>query len=490
LSNRIGVWQNVTRGFRRAAGEKRGFMATAAAVAGTATRDSGREAPRERRSGELAEEIKALKARDNTTNWIYLGRIYFVIALAAAGAIWVDQAAFSGEISWWWSIPATFAAIIAIGASQHQFGGAVHEGTHYILFANRKLNELASDWLAAFPILTTTYHFRLHHLAHHQFVNDPERDPDISQLHDSDHWLDFPITHVEMLMKVVKQLWLPNLFRYMLTRARYSAMGQGNHHNPYAIPGRPPAIRPLRAGVLFAVGTPAIVIPLIVYGHNWLAAGALFGLWALVVTILALLPNDAYQHTRLDRVISHRLTAIGRVTHLAILFAAVSAVQMAGWGPAWTYFGILWVLPVMTTFPLFMILRQWVQHGNADRGRYTNTRVFLAGPMVRYAVFPWGMDYHLPHHMIASVPHYNLHKLHEVLLRDPQYREKGVIVEGYFGSDENDEGRPTALGVLGEKYAPKTREAIFVDTDALEHADVVDAEGLQREVEASLQKAP
>ena len=157
------------------------------------------DAPRERPSRQTAEEIKALKARDNLTNWIYLARIYVVIAASIAGAIWLDQLAMYGQIAWWWSIPVTVVAIIAVGASQHQFGGAMHEGTHYILFANRKLNELASDWLAAFPILTTTFHFRLHHLAHHQFVNDPERDPDISQLHDSNHWLDFPITHVEML---------------------------------------------------------------------------------------------------------------------------------------------------------------------------------------------------------------------------------------------------------------------------------------------------
>ncbi len=98
----------------------------------------------------------------------------------------------AGTIAWWWCIPATLAAIVIIGASQHQFGGAVHEGAHHILFANRTLNELVSDWLAALPILTTTYHYRLHHLAHHQFVNDPDRDPDISQLRESDHWLDFP----------------------------------------------------------------------------------------------------------------------------------------------------------------------------------------------------------------------------------------------------------------------------------------------------------
>jgi len=459
----------------------------AVAEAEVSARTSEAEEGRERQSRQTSKEVQALKARDNLTNWIYLARIYVVIALAIAGAVWIDQAAMSGAIAWWWSIPATLAAIVVVGASQHQFGGAIHEGTHYMLFANRKLNELASDWLAAFPILTTTYHFRLHHLAHHQFVNDPERDPDVSQLHDSNHWLDFPITHVDMLLALLKQLWLPNLFRYTITRARYSALGKGAR-NPYDNPDKPGTKWPLRIGILFTVGAPAAIIPFVVQG-NWLAVAIILPvMWAAVVAYLALIPESSYPQTRLDPVIPHRWTAVGRVTYLAIAYGAISAVQLAGWGPAWAYFGLLWIVPVFTTFPLFMILRQWVQHGNADRGRYTNTRVFLAGPLVRYAVFPWGMDYHLPHHMIAAVPHFNLKQLHEVLQRDPQYREKGVIVEGYFGSGEGRNGRPTALGVLGGKWAPKTREAAWVDTDTLEHADVADPEGIAREVEASLRK--
>jgi fatty acid desaturase len=458
------------------------MAAMAAAEVSARTREPG-SAP-ERQARQTAEEVQALKARDNLTNWVYLARIYVIVALAVGGAIWVDEAAMSGAIAWWWSIPATLAAVVVIGASQHQFGGAIHEGTHYMLFADRKLNELASDWLAAFPILTTTYHYRLHHLAHHQFVNDPERDPDISQLHESDHWLDFPITHVEILWALLKQLWLPNLFRYTITRARYSSMGGG--HNPYADPDRPGTIRPMRAGILFAIGAPAVIIPLTVMG-NWLAVAILLPvMWAAVVAILWLLPDEAYPGTRLAPVTPIRWLGISRVTYLALLYGALSAVELAGWGPAWAYFGLLWLVPVFTTFPLFMILRQWVQHGNADRGRYTNTRVFLVGPLVRYAVFPFGMDYHLPHHLMASVPHYNLKKLHEILLRDPEYREKGVIVEGYFGHDEGENGRPTALGVLGDKYAPKTPERAYVDNATLEHADVVDAAGIAREVEASL----
>lgn len=462
-------------------------MTARGATVSVATQRLGAESERQRPNRQTSEEVKSLKARDNVSNWWPLARIYLVIAASVAGAVWTIEAARAGEISWWWTVPSTIVAIFAIGASQHQFGGVIHEGTHYILFANRKLNELASDWLGAFPIFTTTYHYRLHHLAHHQFVNDPVRDPDISQLHDSDHWLDFPITHVEILWSLLKQLWLPNLFRYTIIRAKYSSLG-GGQHNPYNDPARPGSAWPLRAGILFAVGAPAVVIPLIVMGHTTAVAIVLPLMWAAVVGILWALPEDAYPRTRLASVIPLRMIGIYRVTYMAILYGALSAVTIATGVDAWMYFGLLWVLPLFTTFPLFMILRQWVQHGNADRGRYTNTRVFLVGPIMRYAVFPFGMDYHLPHHLMASVPHYNLKRLHELMLEDPEYRQKGVVVEGYFGSDENAAGHPTAMGVLGEKYAPKTEEAVYVDNAAIEYADIADAAGIAREVEASLRK--
>ncbi|MET1047246.1 MAG: fatty acid desaturase [Hyphomicrobium sp.] len=165
--------------------------------------------------------------------------------------------------------------------------------------------------------------------------------------------------------------------------------------------------------------------------------------------------------------------------------------QTAGWGPAWTYYALLWLVPLFTTFPLFMIMRQWVQHGNADRGRYTNTRVFLVNPFIRYAVFPFGMDYHLPHHIYASVPHYKLKGLHELLLEDPEYRDKGIVVEGYFSSPHGkvEERNPTVVEVLGEKYAPKADGEIFVDTNTLEYAKVRDPDAIRRENEASIKRS-
>ena len=88
---------------------------------------------------------------------------------------------------------------------------------------------------------------------------------------------------------------------------------------------------------------------------------------------------------------------------------------------------------------------------------------------------------------MASVPHYNLKQLHEIMLRDPEYCEKGVVVDGYFGDDDIENGRPTVMGVLGAQ-APPTREAVYIDNAAIEYADVADAAGIAREVEASLRR--
>ncbi|MGD9784825.1 MAG: fatty acid desaturase [Hyphomicrobiaceae bacterium] len=427
--------------------------------------------------------LRGLKTRDNRTNIVHLAHVWAVIALSIGGAIAFEMWLRGSNHSLWWLAPVAAIAVVAVGASQHQLGGAIHEGTHYMLFADPRLNELASDWCAAFPIYTSTYQFRVHHLAHHQFVNDPERDPDIAQLKESDHWLDFPVEHIDLVRSLVRQLWLPNLIRYTIVRAKYSALGFDK--NPYRDDEHHPSIWPTRSGILFAAGVPAAVVPLTALGWGGLALGVMAVAYAAVAAYYLRLPEPEFPGTQLKPVVSHRATAISRITFMALVYAALTVVEMTTGATAWAFYGLYWIVPLFTAFPLFMVLRQWVQHGNADRGRYTNTRVFLVNPLVRYAVFPWGMDYHLPHHLYASVPHYHLKALHEALLSDDEYAQKGVIVEGYFGGDDPQTGRPTAMSVIGPSHAPSGREAVHIDDDALEHAQVKDAAAIAREADVS-----
>jgi fatty acid desaturase len=449
-----------------------------------ASAHSSRRAPRY-----SVAEINALKQRDNTSNWKYLALNWGIIVGTLALAIWGEAELRAAGYSAWWTVPIAFVTILIMGASQHQLGGAIHEGTHFYLFKNRMLNELASDWLAAFPIYTSTHHFRLHHLSHHQFVNDPERDPNFAQAKDSGHWLDFPLTHFDMMRGFLRLLWIPNLVSYTLARARYSALGLGE--NPYGDPNRPGYWLASAVGILFAVGVPAIVTAQLLLGVSaTVALLTVVALYAATAAFYLLIPEDWFQGSRVEPVYTQRALSMQRLSFMALVYGSLTALGLAGYQHAWGYYFLYWVVPLFTSFPVFMILREWLQHGNADRGKMTNSRVFMTGPVFNYAVMPWGMDYHLPHHLMSSVPHYNLKKLHELLLRDPEYREKGVIVEGYIGAADAHTGRPTALGILHVDHAPKVRAAAHVDEDVLAYATVSDAAEIARISQASRDAEP
>ncbi len=451
---------------------------TTAYDAGCPKRGSANRAPG--RSALDAEAVRNLKARDNSTNWLHFTHLYAVIGLTIWSAISLNAWLNAAGVWWGCTIAVNVVAIVILGATQHQLGGAVHEGTHFLLFKNRFLNELASDWLAAFPIYTSTYQFRIHHLAHHQFVNDPERDPDIAQLKESGHWLDFPIPSIELLWAFVKRLSPLRMLLFTVFRAKYSAVGFDGH--AYLDPEEKSSKWPLRVGILYAVAVPIATAELIRFGYSDIGVAILCFATPAAILYLLLTPEQSFQQTRLAPVISHRATMLSRVVFFAVLYGTLTAVTVSGIAPAWRWFTLYWVIPLFTSFPIYMMLRQWVQHGNADRGRYTNTRVFLTGPLVRYAIFPWGMDYHLPHHLMASVPHYSLKRLHEHLLQDPTYREKGVVLEGLFVS--SGEG-PSILAALGPAHAPRTEERAYVDNAALEYAELRNAEGIAAEVERS-----
>lgn len=426
------------------------------------------------------EELQSLRELDNITNIRFIIGVWLVIAAAVTGALMTYASYVDGEISFLWTIPVTIVAVIVIGASQHQLGGIIHEGTHFLLFKDRKLNELVSDWAAGFAIYTSTHSFRLHHFAHHQFVNDPKRDPNFEQAKESGYWLDFPVEHVELVKGFMRLLWPVSLVRYMLARAKHSAIGTDT--NPFAMPERMGSPWAIRTGVLYAVGAPLLVMPLVALKWETAAYIMLFITWAACVGYYWIMPDEDYPQSRIAPVISLRTTSIGRFTFLAIVYTGLTIAEFATGAPAWGYYGLLWILPLFTAFPVFMVLREWVQHGNADRGRYTNSRVFLVDPLSRYAVFPLGMDYHLPHHLFVGVPHYKLKALHEMLQRDPEYAEKCRIVDGWTGTHAD--GNPSIVEVLGPKYAVSGNPA-HIEEETIAGATITDKAGIDAHVAAS-----
>ena len=209
------------------------------------------------------------------------------------------------SISFWWNVPVTFVAVILIGAGQHQLSGLAHEGVHHILFRNRKLNDLASDLLTMFPLFSSTHHYRLQHLAHHQFVNDPDRDPDISQLKTSGHWLDFPIVKKAFLATLVKQLWVPRLIRFMGVRAAYNATGTDK--NPYLLKGKKPSKTAVRIGILYIVSLIGVLTGLFYVRDPLLLAVVPAAMWAAISLVYWKLPGEKFHRSRVHPVIPLRL---------------------------------------------------------------------------------------------------------------------------------------------------------------------------------------
>lgn len=396
---------------------------------------------------EFLRQVNALRRTDNWTNWYYLAREYLFLFVVVGGTIAFYHWLYAQELSWLWAIPITLLAIVCVGAGQHRLVTLTHEAAHYMLFKNRLLNEVVSELFCMFPVLAATHPYRVQHLGHHQYPNDPERDPDWEQMRRSGHRYTFPMGRWQFIWEcVLKQmLWPPGPIRYILVRAGYKP--DADEGSPYRQITR---VRPIIVifSAVYLVSLIA-VLTAFVWTDNPLLLGLVPALMlAAAVIFYAAVPETWYTLYLIKSDISSRWTACLRVAHITLTLTAVAWLTRVTGMPWWLYYIVLWVVPLGSSFSFYMIIRQIVQHGNADTERFTNTRIFLVNPLIGFAVFPIGNDYHLPHHLFPMVPHYNLRKAHELLLGTEEYPRQATLVEGYFLHKENPPRNPTVLDLM------------------------------------------
>ena len=282
------------------------------------------------------------------------------------------------------------------------------------------------------------------------------------------------------LVQVLSQLWTGRWWILITT-----AVITGTDKNPYMLKGQKLATGAVRVGLIYLLAMTAALAALFYLAEDWwLMPAAAGGMWLAVTAVFLKLPDHKYQQSKLRPVIHARYTSPLRVGFITLLLTVLAVVTKRTGAPAVPYILLLWVVPIFTAFAFFMILRQLVQHGNGGRGWINNTRTFLVAPLIRLAVFPFGQDYHLPHHMYATVPHYRLKRLHALLMQYPEYRDEALEVHGYFASPEKPQVHPTVVDVLGPEYAPRTAE-VHIDAEAVSVAEFSDKEGLAKEVELS-----
>jgi fatty acid desaturase len=342
---------------------------------------------------EVQHALFPLLKADNRTNIRWIAREYAWLALSLAYSAATYQAWSLGRLATPWFLVLGAVGVVMVAIGQHRLSGLAHEASHYTLFRDKLANELASDLLLMFPIVAMTQRYRVGHLGHHRFVNDPGRDPDLIRLNHPRPQR-FPISKRRFWARyVLEGFWPPSILSYLFGRARAANLGTGQDGT---------AVRPLKA----------------VYNVR-----------------------------------------VARSMRGAYWLAALSAVHILD---AWPIFGLFWVVPLLTVYPILMQLREVAHHANTpDDGDLTNSRVFFVHPFVGFAIFPYGQSFHLTHHLNAMVPHYRLAEAHALLLQHRPYRETVEVCHGYFFRRPGT-GLPCLLDVLARDPIAKERKpAIF-----------------------------
>lgn len=97
----------------------------------------------------------------------------------------------------------------------------------------------------------------------------------------------------------------------------------------------------------------------------------------------------------------------------------------------WLY--LLWIGAFLTTFQFCIRVRSIAEHSVVENNEdpFLNTRTTYANALEKLLFAPYNVNYHAEHHMLMSVPSYNLPKMHELIKQNGFYN-KGVLETGYL----------------------------------------------------------
>lgn len=140
---------------------------------------------------ELRPELRQLSRQRPWRGCLAIATDWAAIVACFAAVVWLEHGAV-------WLL-----AALVIATRQHALAVLMHDAAHYRLCRNHAWNDRLSNWLLAYPVLTTTQGYRLHHLAHHCHLN-TEEDPDWRRKQGPD-W-DFPKSRAAFLALCLRDL--------------------------------------------------------------------------------------------------------------------------------------------------------------------------------------------------------------------------------------------------------------------------------------------
>lgn len=99
-------------------------------------------------------------------------------------------------------------------------------------------------------------------------------------------------------------------------------------------------------------------------------------------------------------------------------------------GIGWTYW--LWLIAYFTTYQLCLRIRSIAEHSVVPdhTNNHLNTRTTKANFFERLLFAPHYVNYHAEHHLLMTVPPYNLPRMHRLIM-DRGYYKNGLLEENY-----------------------------------------------------------
>ena len=119
-------------------------------------------------------------------------------------------------------------AVAFIASRQHALLVLMHDGVHYRLFRNRRLNDWMSEVILAWPHLVSARQYRKNHFAHHRYLNTAQ-DPDLKRRKGDPAWV-FPLAVpdlAKMLFRDMTGLNAPAMLKLAASVASADAVPAG-----------------------------------------------------------------------------------------------------------------------------------------------------------------------------------------------------------------------------------------------------------------------
>lgn len=148
----------------------------------------------------------------------------------------------------------------------------------------------------------------------------------------------------------------------------------------------------------------------------------LLGLQAVVETI------RIHFQKRADRADIPRLLARARLVFFVSLLVASIVFGF------WKLLLLYWVVPLVTVLLAIRYLRNVAEHYAVENEHVLNeTRTMTAPLWQLWLIAPWGINYHVEHHLYPGVSCFRLGELHRLLMTRDPYPRMAHVTHGYFG---------------------------------------------------------